>query len=240
MPRLPRFDLPGYAQHVIQRGHNGSLIFFEPEDRNRYLAILQEAADVQAVDVHAYVLMRNHVHLLVTPRRRRALSRMMQVLGRKYAQHVNSAHGRTGTLWDGRFRSTVVDGGEYLLTCQRYVELNPVRAGLVRLPGSYPYSSFRHYVVGEPDDLLTPHPVYLALGETPETRRCAYRALFDRPLDQAILDELRRGTNHGWAVGRPCFKKEIEIVARRRAEPKPRGGRRPGAGRPPKRTGSQG
>lgn len=234
MPRLPRFDVPGYAQHVIQRGNDQKQVFFGHEYYEAYLAALRESAGLHGVAVHAYVLMPNHVHLLVTPRRKGALSRMMQALGRRYVGYVNRRRERSGTLWEGRFRSTVIDGGAYLLTCQRYIEMNPVRAGLVRMAGSYPYSSFRHYVVGEPDALLTPHPVYRALGANPEQRRGAYRALFEAPLDTAIVDEIRHGTNHGWAVGRECFKKEIEVVARRRATPKPRGGRRPGAGRPRK------
>lgn len=235
MPRLPRFDIPGYAQHVIQRGVGRSRIFFERQDYGHYLSGLREAARTHALEVHAYVLMPNHVHLLVTPRRKGALSRAMQVLSQRYVRYVNRRRNRAGTLWEGRFCSTVVESGECLLTCQRHIELNPVRSGLVRLPGSYPYSSFRHYVAGEPDGLVTPHPAYLALADTPERRRRAYRALFDEPLDTAIVAELRRGTNHGWAVGGDRFKREIESVARRRAAPKPRGGRRPGAGRPRKR-----
>lgn len=235
MPRLPRFDIPGYAQHVIQRGINRSRVFFERRDYEYYLAALWEVAGSGALDVHAYVLMPNHVHLLLTTRRKGDLSRAMQVLGRRYVRYVNRCHDRTGTLWDGRFRSTVVEGGEYLLTCQRHIELNPVRTGLVRLPDSYTFSSFRYYAAGESDELLTPHPAYLGLADSPGRRCRAYRALFDEPLDTAIVAELQRGTNHGWAVGDERFKKEIETVARRRAAPKPRGGRRPGAGRPRKR-----
>jgi putative transposase len=235
MPRLPRFDIPGHAQHVIQRGVNRDRIFFERQDYDHYLLGLKEVAGTHALDVHAYVLMPNHVHLLMTPHHKGALSRAMQVLGRRYVRYVNRRRERTGTLWEGRFRSTVVEGGEYLLTCQRHIELNPVRTGLVRLPGSYAHSSFRHYVAGEPNGLLIPHPAYLALADTSEERRHAYRALFDEPLDTAIVEELRRGTNHGWAVGGDRFKREIETAARRRATPKPRGGRRPGAGRPRKR-----
>lgn len=236
MARLPRFDIPGYAQHVIQRGINRDRVFFEQQDYIRYLACLRDLRSRYAIDLHAYALLPNHIHLLMTPRRKGVLSRAMQTLGRKYVRYVNQRHGRTGTLWEGRFRSTVVDNGEYLLTCQRYIELNPVRMGLVRLPASYPYSSFRHYVLGEPDDLLTPHAAYAALAGTAEGRRAAYRALFEEPLDAKIVKELRRGTNHGWAVGRNTFKREVEIAAQRRAEPKPRGGRRPGAGRPRKRV----
>lgn len=236
MARLPRFDIPGYAQHVIQRGINRSRIFFGQEDYLYYLSCLRDLTSQYAIDMHAYALMPNHIHLLVTPRHKGMLSRAMQTLGRKYVRYVNQRHARTGTLWEGRFRSTVVDDGEYLLTCQRYIELNPVRMGLVRLPASYPYSSYRYYVMGEPDDLITPHPEYLALGDTPARRRAAYRTLFDQPLDMEIVKELRRGTNQGWAVGRAVFKKKVEIAAQRRAVPKPRGGRRPGAGRPRKRA----
>lgn len=236
MARLPRFDIPGYAQHVIQRGINRSRVFFRRQDYHYYLSCLRDLASGSGIDIHAYALLPNHVHLLVTPRRKEALSRVMQTLGCRYVRYVNRRYRRTGTLWDGRFRSTVVDGGEYFLTCQRYIELNPVRMGLVRQPGGHPYSSFRHYADGEPDDLITPHPAFLALADTPERRRRAYRELFARPLDPDIVKELLRGTNQGWAVGGDKFKKEVETVARRRAAPKPRGGRRPGAGRPRKRV----
>lgn len=234
MARLPRFDIPGYAQHVIQRGINRNRIFFGQQDYLYYLSCLRDMTARDGIDIHAYALLPNHVHLLVTPRHKGVLSRAMQTLGRKYVRYVNQRHRRTGTLWDGRFRSTVVDDGEYFLTCQRYIELNPVRMSLVRLPGSYPYSSFRYYVVGEPDDLVTPHEAYLNLAGTEERRRSVYRSLFDKPLNMDIVKELRRGTNQGWAVGRDTFKKKVEAAARRRAVPKPRGGRRPGAGRPRK------
>lgn len=238
MPRLPRFDVPGYAHHVIQRGNNRARVFFELEDYGVYLSTLREIMAMYEVSVHAYVLMPNHVHLLVTPPRKGVLSRSMQTLGRRYARYVNRRRERTGSLWEGRFRSTVIEPGDYLLGCQRYIELNPVRAGLVRMPGTYRQSSFRYYVVGDPDPLVTPHAAYLALGDNAVERRVAYRELFEAPLDSGMLRELRHGTNQGWAVGRSNFKREIERVARRRATPKPRGGRRPGAGRPRKRTGT--
>ena len=179
MARMPRVVVPGYPLHVTQRGHNREPIFFTPQDRETFLVDLSEAAAQQGCAVHAYALMTNHVHLLLTPAEADGPSRLMQALGARYVGHVNRAYGRTGTLWDGRFRSSVLDSDRYFVACSRYIELNPVRAGLVSDPGDYRWSSFRANALGETDAVLTPHPLYLGLGATAAARQQAYRSLFE-------------------------------------------------------------
>lgn len=234
MPRLPRFDAPGYTQHIIQRGNNRNAVFFAPADYAYFLECLKLAADANDVDVHAYVLMTNHVHLLATPHRPQALSRLVQAVGRKYVRYVNYRNRRTGTLWEGRFKSTIIDSERYLLACYRYIELNPVRARMVAQPGDYPYSSYRCHAQGEAGSLIVDHPRYLALGATETSRQKAYRALFKNCVDPDTVQALREGTNKGWVVGDGRFADELESVAKRRVVPKPRGGWRAGAGRPAK------
>lgn len=175
MPRQPRIDVPGFPQHLVQRGVDRQPCFFSDEDRRRYLTDLREIAATLDCSIHAYVLMTNHVHLLATPREFGDLGRMMQALGRRYVRYVNDRHRRTGTLWQGRFKACVVDSDRYLLACQRYIELNPVRAAMVVDPGDYPWSSYRHHAIGVHDALLRPHAIYEALGSGPAARREAYR-----------------------------------------------------------------
>src|SRR5438067_1746596 len=178
MPRSPRLELPDVPQHVRQRGHNGADCFFGDADRRFYLKCLAEAAARRRCQIHAYVLMTNHVHLLVTPSAPGAIGAMMQDVGRRYVRVINTIHGRTGTLWEGRFRSSLIDCENYLLTCHRYIELNPVRAGLVADPASYRWSSHLHYVADRYDGLVNRHPVYQSLGLSANERRAAYRSLF--------------------------------------------------------------
>jgi len=178
MARLPRLYLPGCAQHVIQRGNNREVCFYDEADYNAYLSFLKEAATKYQVAIHAFVLMTNHVHLLVTPSNEQGISRMMQAQGRKYVQYFNFTYGRTGTLWEGRYKSTLVDADNYLLTVSRYIELNPVRANMVQHPSEYPWSSYRGNALGKPIQLLTPHSIYRQLGKIDKQRQSAYRALF--------------------------------------------------------------
>jgi putative transposase len=201
MPRPPRFVLPGHTLHLIQRGNNRSSCFLDDADHACYLAALHHASVGASCPVHAYVLMPNHVHLLVTAGDARAPARMMQALGRRYVRYFNQRHGRTGTLWEGRYRSSLIDSERYFLSCSRYIETNPVRAGLVRSPDEYPWSSFRSNAEGQPDFLAQRHPVYLALGRWGSTRREAYRTLFDTPLAVPILDAIRRATSKGTVLG---------------------------------------
>ena len=223
MARQPRFNIADVSQHVIQRGNNRQPIFFTDADYARYRDILATAAKRHACAVHAYVLMPNHVHLLVTPRRPASVSKLMQSLGGRYVRYVNETHGRTGTLWEGRYRASLVDGERYLLACCRYIELNPVRAMIVSDPAEFRWSSHRHHARGEADALITEHPLYDALGPTPEARRAAYRALFETALDEGLLSSIRGALNQGRAVAGPLFLADMESRLQRSLAPAGRG-----------------
>lgn len=207
MPRLPRFNLVNVPQHVIQRGNNRQDCFFEPDDYLFYLDCLKAAADAAGCDIHAYVLMTNHVHVLATPRRSHAVSRMMQSIGRRYVQHINKKHRRTGTLWEGRYRASLVEAEAHLLTCYCYIEMNPVRArGLANTPEQYRWSSYHANALGHGDPWLTPHPLYDALGGSATERQACYRSLFFEPLGPETLHEIRQSVNQGVALGGDTFK----------------------------------
>ncbi len=223
MARQPRFNIADVPQHVVQRGNNRQPIFFADADYARYRDTLATAAKRHACAVHAYVLMPNHVHLLVTPRRPASVSKLMQSLGGRYVRYVNATHGRTGTLWEGRYRASLVDGERYLLACLRYIELNPVRAKMVTGPAEYRWSSHRHHALGEADALITEHPLYDALGPTPEARRAAYRALFEAAIDEGLLSSIRGALNQGRAVAGPLFLAEMESRLQRSLAPAGRG-----------------
>jgi putative transposase len=210
MPRPPRLELPGVAHHVIQRGNNRAACFFGDADRRFYLKCLGDSAARRGCEVHAYVLMSNHVHLLVTPSEPGAVGAMMQDLGRRYVRVINNLHARTGTLWEARFKSSLIDSENYLLVCQRYIELNPVRAGLVCDPSAYPWSSHSHYAAGRVNGLITEHPVYLRLGATAAERRVAYLALFDWALDDRIVARIREAINSDSAFGSEAFLDDAE------------------------------
>ena len=216
MARHARIVVAGYPLHVIVRGIDRAAIFFSESDRQSFLGSLGEVAAAEAVSVHAYVLMTNHVHLLVTPATERGAGRLMKGLGFRYVQYVNRTYGRTGTLFEGRFRSSLIEGDRYLLACQRYIELNPVRAGLVADPGAYPWSSYRANALGAPDPLLTPHPLYVGLAETEEARRAAYRDLFAGAITEDMLTEIRTATHGGFALGGERFQREIAVMLGRR------------------------
>src|SRR3990172_6752399 len=184
MPRLPRLDPVGIPQHVIQRGNNRQVCFSSDEDLAVYAHWLCKYANQHAVHIHAWVFMTNHVHLLVTPWRSHSVSRMMQSLGRYYVRYYNTRYRRSGTLWEGRFKSCLVESTEYLLQCYRYIELNPVRAGLVADPCDYIWSSYRCNGLGIQSKLITPHEAYLELGKTEAERLENYRELFRHQLDR--------------------------------------------------------
>lgn len=219
MARPGRYFLPDQPLHVIQRGNNRAAIFFAADDYRRYRGWLAEAATANGCAIHAYVFMTNHVHLLVTPPRADSVPRMMQSLGRRYVRYVNGAYGRTGTLWEGRYRAAPIDSEGYFLACARYIELNPVRAGMVAHPGDYEWSSYHAQALGRPDALLQPHALYSALGLSPAARQDAYRRLFDAPLDGAFVEGLRAATNGGWAMGNEHFKTQFAQALGRRVEP---------------------
>ena len=193
MPRTARLVVPGVALHVTQRGHNRDRCFFGPGDFALYLGLLAGFAREHACAVHAYCLMTNHVHLLVTPRTHDGCALMMKRLAQCYTQHVNKARERTGSLWEGRFHSCLVTTERYALACYRYVELNPVKAGLAADPGEYRWSSYRANAQGQPSPLIEPHPAYPGAA--------AYRGLFDEGLDDTLVDELRKATRGGYAAG---------------------------------------
>jgi putative transposase len=224
MPRLPRFNIVGLPQHIIQRGNNRQVCFFEADDYICYLVYLREAAAKTGCDVHAYVLMSNHVHLLVTPQRDDAIPQMMQAIGRRYVQHINRRNQRTGTLWEGRYKASLVESDRYLLTCYRYIELNPVRArGMVADPANYRWSSHKANAYGEGGDWLTPHPLYQRLGETPAERQRAYRDLFSKVLSAEVLSDIQQSTAQGVVLGGERFRQEIQIALKIRTSPGKRG-----------------
>ena len=215
MARLPRLYVPGCSHHVIQRGNNRQACFFEEQDYAFYLDKLREAAEKYEVAIHAFVLMTNHVHLLATPSDQYGISKMMQSLGRRYLGYINATYKRTGTLWEGRYKSTLVDNEHYLLVVSRYIELNPVRASMVDHPSEYPWSSYRGNAMGKEIRLLMPHSQYLSLGVNPEARQQAYRALFKGRIAERTLEEIREATNKAWVLGSDHFKQQIEAVANR-------------------------
>lgn len=216
MPRKPRFFVPGFPAHVIQRGNNRQPIFFEENDYRIYLDWVRQAAERNACSVHAYVLMGNHVHFLITPQETGGISQMMQYLGRFYVPYVNHTYGRSGTLWEGRFKASLVQEQHYLFACYRYIELNPVRAGMVEAPGDYPWSSYRTNGLDKPNRLLSPHPDYLALGNTNQSRCAAYRDLFSTHLEAKLLDQLRAALQTGTPFGNDRFREQIENILERK------------------------
>ena len=210
MARLPRFVIPGQPQHVIQRGNDRQAIFRAEEDYDYYLEKLGDAAERHHCDLHAYVLMTNHVHLLVTPHGENGIGKTMQTLGRYYVQYFNQRYRRTGTLWEGRYKATLIDSEQYLLTCMRYIELNPVRArNIAKHPSEYPWSSYQANALGQADALLTPHREYKRLGKTWAERCTAYRQLFRTRIPEQTLDEIRAATNKAWVLGSDRFKRRI-------------------------------
>jgi putative transposase len=223
MARLPRICLPGIPQHVIQRGNNRQVCFASDEDFAAYAHWLKETSLKCRVAIHAWVFMTNHVHLLVTPETEDGLSRMMQTLGRHYVRYFNYTYKRTGTLWEGRFKSCVVDAENYLLVCMRYIELNPVRAGMVKKPDDYAWSSFRANGLGIKIKLWKPHPVYRALGDTIKECADAYQALFLGHIDSDQLAQIRHASNKGMVLGNDRFKKEVERLTGRRVTSLKRG-----------------
>lgn len=212
MPRQPRYLIPGIPQHVIQRGVDQQAVFFEPGDYGLYLRTLDKAAKQYECQIHAYVLMTNHTHLLVTPGSERSIPLVMQAIGRSYVQMLNKKYTRTGTLWAGRYRASLVQDDAYLMTCHKYIELNPVRAGLVSAPGDYPNSSYSHNAHGNFDKLITPHVLYESLAHTAKERRAAYRRLFRDNLAPEMLSTIRDTTNSCLVLGNDCFRDQIEAM----------------------------
>jgi len=230
MARMPRIVVPGQALHVIQRGNNRQPVFYRDEDYHIYLETLQQAAVSRGCAIHAYALMTNHVHLLLTPEQTEGPSRMIQAIGRRYVRYVNGRYGRTGTLWEGRFKSALISAERYLLTCARYIELNPVRAGMVKHPGEYRWSSYRCNAIGQQDGVITPHPLYEQLGSDADTQQSVYRGLFAGHINEGDLDSIRKGTETGEVIGNDRFREQIQAVIERRVMRYPHGGDRKSAG----------
>jgi putative transposase len=226
MARLPRIVIPGQALHIIQRGNNRQPCFFADDDYRYYLDSLKDAAARYGGQVHAYVLMTNHVHLLLTPEFAETPSMVLQSVGRRYVRYVNQVYRRSGTLWEGRYKSTLIDSDRYLLTCSRYIELNPVRARMVDHPGDYRWSSYICNASGETGSFISPHPLYLAMGNAPPVRALAYRALFDRHIDSHDLLAIREATETGAVLGNDRFKGQVEEILRCRVNRQPHGGDR--------------
>ena len=215
MPRRARLNLPEVPLHIVQRGNNRQPTFFAEGDYAFYLECLRDAAEQHACDVHSYVLMTNHVHLLVTPHTPNGASRLIQALGRRYVQYVNYTQRRSGTLWEGRFKASLVESEAYLLTCYRYIELNPVRARMVEAPGAYRWSSYGYHALGGADPVVRDHPLYIALGPTEDARRNAYCELFRHALEPTALGQIRQSLNDGMVLGTAGFKERVEQALHR-------------------------
>jgi len=210
MPRKARMYLAGVPCHVVQRGNNRDACFFTDDDYAFYLEVLADACRRYRVRVHAYVLMTNHVHLLLTPQTVDGVSRVMQSIGRRYVQYVNKTYRRSGTLWESRHKASLVDAERYLLACCLYIELNPVAAGMVKHPGDYRWSSYLGSAWGERDDLISPHALYLALGEDASTRQLRYRELFANRLSRELVHEIRTALIFSMPLGNDRFRQQIE------------------------------
>ena len=216
MARLPRLTLPGHPHHIIQRGNNRQAIFATPADRQMMLDLLDENARKFGVAIHAYVLMDNHFHLLATPQTLDGLPQMMQAVGRRYVRYFNDSQQRSGTLWEGRNKSTLIQTERYLLACMVYIDLNPVRAGMVAQARDYPWSSHAHYIGLRTDKLLTPHPLVWALGNTPFAREAAYAELVQAGISTGQQQALTDSALRGWALGEPDFVKNLQKMTARR------------------------
>lgn len=227
MARLPRLVVPQQPHHIIQCGNNLQLIFRDAEDHQRFLGWLKEAARACQVAIHAYVLLPDHLHLLATPSTAEGLAQMMQRIGRHYVAWYNNKHGRTGGLFQGRFRTSVIEAARYFMLCSSFIELNPVRAKLVADPLAFAWSSYAHHAGVRQDSVITDHALYWALGNTPFQREAAYTQLVEQGLSKEELVEINAALLKGWPLGSDMFKRAIEHNAQRQVLPARRG-------RPPK------
>jgi len=229
MPRKPRFFLPDIPIHVVIRGNARHVVFAEASDRQVYLVWLKEASEKEKVHVHAYVLMDNHVHLLLSTSEPSHISRFMQHIGRKYVPYFNNKYGKSGTLWEGRFKGCMIESEQYLLCCYRYIELNPVRANMVKKPEEWKWSSYACNAYGESNKLIKPHKVYLAIDKDNKKRVDYYRESFKQVLDSSLIEDLRSAVQTGTPLGNDRFKEEVEellgvkVGYARRGRPKNRG-----------------
>ncbi|WP_341938815.1 transposase [Marinimicrobium sp. C2-29] len=209
MPRRARHYLAGFPYHIVQRGNNRQNCFLDDEDHQFYLELWQKQSERYGAQVHAYCLMTNHIHFLATPLEEDALSATMKVVGSRYAQFVNRKYERTGTLWEGRHRASLIETGRYLLCCYRYIELNPVRAGMVSAPEEYPWSSYAANALNQ-ESWIVPHSDYLSLGSTEEARSQNYQSLFNQQLNHEDIKRFRKGAHYCHPVGSQAFLEEVE------------------------------
>lgn len=216
MARLSRLTLPGYPHHIIQRGNNRQAIFLSSGDRQFLLDLLKETATKFGVAIHAYVLMTNHFHVLATPSSATALPQMMQAVGRRYVRLFNDSNQRSGTLWEGRYKSTLIQADRYLLACMVYIDLNPVRAGLAAQAADFPWSSHAHYAGLRVDELITPHPLFWTLGNTPFAREAAYAQLVQAGVSNQDLSDLTQSALRGWALGEGSYVSDLQKQTNRR------------------------
>ncbi|MEY2689568.1 MAG: hypothetical protein RL375_3767 [Pseudomonadota bacterium] len=223
MARLPRLAFADLAHHLVLRGHNRVPVFIDDDDRRAWLAALRESAATLQVAIHGYVLMPDHVHLLATPRSAEAIGQLVQALGRRYVAAFNRRHGRRGTLWDGRFRASVVEPGAPVLACLRYIEQNPVRASLVPRAGDWPWSSARHHLGRTPDTLISGLPEFWSLGNTPFERELHWQQQLDEPMSASQVAALTRDALAGWAHGSGAFLARLQQLTARPLQARPRG-----------------
>jgi len=223
MPRRPRVFLPGHPVHVIQRGNNRGQVFFDAAGAKQYLDWLSEAAAVHGIAVHAYVLMTNHIHLLVSPETAHSLPRAMKHVNWRYSRYVNDTQERTGSLWEGRYRASLIEADDYFFACSRYIELNPVRAGLAKAPGEYRWSSYKANAEGKADPLISPHALYTQLAAAPEGRPAAYAGLFEGAIPETTLGAIRDAINGGWPLGPERFAALVSRHAGKAVTPRKRG-----------------
>jgi putative transposase len=210
MPRKPRFFVPGVAAHIVQRGHARDPVFFENCDYQTYLGLLHDASLRHQCDIHAYVLMTNHIHLLVTPGDTDGISRLMQAVNRLYVPYFNFTYGASGSIWEGRFKASLINDEQYLLTCMRYIELNPVRANMVHLPEEYRWSSYLRNAHGDINELITPHRIYKKLGSRMEERLAVYKSLFKSHINLNVIADIRKSCQTGTPLGNDRFRVKIE------------------------------
>lgn len=223
MARLPRLVIPHQPHHVIQRGNDRQSIFRDADDYTIFLNWLREGAKQFKVAIHAYVLLSNHVHLLVTPSDEMGLGRMMQWMGRYYVPYFNRKYARAGTLWQGRYKATVIESERYFMTCSRYIELNPLRAGIVADPADYAWSSYAHHTGIKADAVITDHPLYWSLGNTPFDREAAYKALVEQAITAEEIARINDATIKGWVLGSEKFQIALEKKTTRRVRPAKKG-----------------
>lgn len=223
MGRQSRINIVGIPQHIVQTGHNRLPCFFDEQDYEFYLSSLRAASDQYQVEIHAYVLLPSSIQIIATPRIDKGISSMMQSLGRRYVQYINHRYKRSGTLWEGRYKSSLIDSENYLLTCYRYVELRPLHLGLVENLSDYPWSSYHHHCGDKTDWLLQDHKLFKALGNTRVERGNAYSESFRHKFDRRLIEYVAETVNMGQVLGGEKFKEEIEKIADHRVTPRKRG-----------------